>query len=259
MRLSSGVSRESAQRIAANFGAPASPKRETVRARKVLVRRAERTAPSSASAATLNICDGNLSSRDLSPASARMDETVIEERFSLSFEVDQEFMELLEKAKRFDGAIRVSDILKRSLQDYVTRREPQHSKKLKDCSVTKESRGFTRANSARPNPRGIKPTKRSRYITRAVKQAVRSRDGNRCSFSAAGRRCCEKRRLQFDHVLPFSLGGTNTVDNLRLMCPAHNRLAAERIFGRRLMQKRSRRAKHFEPCVMDGYRHGGGA
>ena len=62
---------------------------------------------------------------------------------------------------------------------------------------------------------------------------VRQRDHQQCGFvSSDGRRCSETCRLQFDHIMPFALGGTNEASNLRLVCPAHNQLFAEKSFGR---------------------------
>jgi len=37
--------------------------------------------------------------------------------------------------------------------------------------------------------------------------------------------------LEIDHILPQAKGGASTVDNLRVRCRAHNRLAAEEEFG----------------------------
>ena len=57
-------------------------------------------------------------------------------------------------------------------------------------------------------------------------------DGCRCSFvSAEGKRCTETKRLQVDHIVPFSLGGQPTVENLRLLCQSHNLMEAENVFG----------------------------
>ena len=73
--------------------------------------------------------------------------------------------------------------------------------------------------------------KNSRYIAADVSHAVKKRDGCQCSFvSQDGRRCTETRHLHFDHKVPFALGGSSTVDNLRLLCPAHNRLEATKVF-----------------------------
>ena len=46
----------------------------------------------------------------------------VEERFSLNLEVDAECMELINDAKRYSGKIRLSDLMKMVLKDYVNRK-----------------------------------------------------------------------------------------------------------------------------------------
>jgi len=77
----------------------------------------------------------------------------------------------------------------------------------------------------------------SRYIPADVKHQVVKRDSSRCSYvSPDGRRCCETKNLEFDHRVPFALGGENTVKNLRLVCRSHNRMYADEVFGREFME-----------------------
>jgi 5-methylcytosine-specific restriction endonuclease McrA len=63
----------------------------------------------------------------------------------------------------------------------------------------------------------------SRHIPKAIERAVRERDRT-CTFEANGRRCGSTYFLQVDHIRPFSRGGPSTMENLRLLCGAHNRL-----------------------------------
>jgi len=58
---------------------------------------------------------------------------------------------------------------------------------------------------------------RRRVIPTAVKIAVWKRDGGKC-------RICEAPdELHFDHIVPFSLGGTSlTSENVQLLCARHN-------------------------------------
>ena len=65
-----------------------------------------------------------------------------------------------------------------------------------------------------------------------VRRAVVKRDGQRCAFVGEdGHRCEARAFLQFHHQRAWALGGADTVENLSLMCRAHNRLLAERELG----------------------------
>ena len=76
------------------------------------------------------------------------------------------------------------------------------------------------------------PTVRSRHIPAPVKDHVRTRDRHQCTYVGTdGARCRATRHLQFDHVVPFALGGGHEPENLRLLCAAHNRLEAVGTFG----------------------------
>ena len=76
-------------------------------------------------------------------------------------------------------------------------------------------------------PRGA-PAPGGRRIPEWVKDLVWKRDGGRCAFVAKdGRRCEATAFLQYDHATPFAFGGaSDDPRNVRLLCAAHNRLAA---------------------------------
>ena len=79
----------------------------------------------------------------------------------------------------------------------------------------------------------------SRYISPATRDAVHNRDKGRCTYVGSnGKRCESKWDLEIHHdETPFALGGDHSIRNLRLLCAAHNKLEAERVFGRRHMEK----------------------
>ncbi len=66
-------------------------------------------------------------------------------------------------------------------------------------------------------------TPKRQHIPKAVKQAVWDRDGGQCV------ECGSKENLEFDHVIPFSKGGSSTERNLQILCQRCNRSKGSRI------------------------------
>jgi 5-methylcytosine-specific restriction endonuclease McrA len=132
-----------------------------------------------------------------------------------AFDADEEFLRLYKQAKALTGRGAVADVLKAALKKLVEVKSPekrQQRRKLREAARAKS---------------------RTRHIPAAVRDEVFIRDGGQCTFcSAEGKRCEETQRLQVDHIKPFALGGSHEAANLRLLCPAHNKLMAERVFGK---------------------------
>jgi hypothetical protein len=98
--------------------------------------------------------------------------------------------------------------------------------------------------SGAPTTSEVKPS----HITNAVRRLVYERDGRRCTYVSEGGRRCEARAfLELDHVVAKALGGSNDVENLRVLCRAHNQLLAEQAFGHEWVERcrRSRRNRDF--------------
>lgn len=62
-----------------------------------------------------------------------------------------------------------------------------------------------------------------RTITQQVKDLVWNRDNGQC------RECGSKEKLEFDHIIPFSKGGSNTYRNIQLLCEKCNRKKSNKI------------------------------
>ena len=60
------------------------------------------------------------------------------------------------------------------------------------------------------------PVQRRQPVTREVRRAVFERDGGRCV------ECDSNFDLQYDHVIPVSMGGATTLENLQLLCAPCN-------------------------------------
>ena len=81
--------------------------------------------------------------------------------------------------------------------------------------------------------------RRSRYIPAVIRRAVWLRDGERCAYVGAnGARCAATALLELHHHVPFAQGGPHTVDNIAVLCRAHNGLCAEIDFGRENINQR---------------------
>jgi len=74
---------------------------------------------------------------------------------------------------------------------------------------------------------------RSRRIAKWVRDEVWHRDGGRCAYIGAdGARCGATGWLEFDHILPWALGGrSDDPANIRLLCRVHNMAEAKRLLG----------------------------
>ncbi len=94
-------------------------------------------------------------------------------------------------------------------------------------------RKFGQTERAR-RPRAAKPSR----VTNATKREVARRDGLRCAFvDARGRRCSARGFLELDHEQAKARGGNSGAENVRVLCRAHNQGEAERVFGRRYMER----------------------
>ena len=79
--------------------------------------------------------------------------------------------------------------------------------------------------------RALKPG--SRHVPVETERAVWERDSSQCTFvDDVGRRCAERRFLTLEHRTPFALGGPPTIQNLCLLCAAHNLENARQVFGK---------------------------
>ncbi len=65
----------------------------------------------------------------------------------------------------------------------------------------------------------------SRYVPQSVKIAVATRDMGRC------RHCGSTSNLAYDHITPYSRGGTSVVDNIQLLCQRCNSRKGNRWSG----------------------------
>ncbi len=136
----------------------------------------------------------------------------VEERYSFSFEVSKEVAGLYEEARALIGPCAAAEVFEKALREYVAKRKTVR-------------------------PRATSPAKSAgRAIPKSVRRSVFERDHERCTYvSPDGVRCSECVGLEIDHIVPFARGGSGEKENLRLLCRAHNQLAAEQWLGKEFM------------------------
>jgi hypothetical protein len=169
------------------------------------------TAPDSSGAPAHHAC-----SRSGESVRSRL-EPLSPSRWRVEFTAPAEFQEKLEKARQLLShalpSADLSELFDRALDALIERE-------------TRRRFGVGKPRKAR----ALKPG--SRHVPVAMKRAVWERDGSLCTFvDSRGSRCVEWRFLTLEHRTPFALGGPPTLDNLCLLCSAHNLASAREIFG----------------------------
>jgi len=78
----------------------------------------------------------------------------------------------------------------------------------------------------------------ARPVPAATRRVVYLRDEGRCTFvDKFGNRCPETGMLEYDHLDGWARTHTHDPDRIVLRCHAHNRHAAEKMYGREFMER----------------------
>jgi len=174
---------------------------------------------------------------DKAPLIPAADTTGSKKCYTVTLELTEEEMEIINQAQVMLSTRKVKDTLLKSARKIIRHQQKLNELREKRAVKAKQDSAASPVRKSQAGSVDSTEQKRSRYIPEDVKHQVIKRDGGRCSYVAAdGTRCCETRNLEFDHVRCFALGGKNTVDNLRLVCRGHNQLYAEQVFGRAAIQ-----------------------
>lgn len=114
------------------------------------------------------------------------------------------------------------------------------------------------SNAAHPVTSRMTP--HCRHVPNAVRRNVYARDGARCSWRGPdGTRCNSRAWIEHDHITPHGQGGGSRPSNIRHLCRAHNRLAAEQAYGQdtitRIIERRrfARRSPPVQSMQAEGH------
>lgn len=94
---------------------------------------------------------------------------------------------------------------------------PEDEKLLVQDDFDSERRKFERLRNKFSLARDTEPRNERTAISEEVRVAVWRRDNGRCVG------CGSRDRLEYDHIIPVSRGGSSTVRNIELLCEACNR------------------------------------
>jgi 5-methylcytosine-specific restriction endonuclease McrA len=199
--------------------------------------------------------------------------TVLKKKYKLEFTIEPECMKNLEEAKailstKYPKGVALGKLLEEALDAYLDKHSPERKKKRREKREAKkqERKSEEQDNRAqenkiekygKKNSRKNKTEVRSsenrspkyskhednRYIPQTVQDEVFARDEGRCAYvSPGGMRCNSTWDLQIDHIIPFAKGGGHSMDNLRILCRAHNQHEAETTYGKQYMERQRKKA-----------------
>ena len=187
-----------------------------------------------------------VATKEATPQTAKprqMLEPLSDARYRLQLNVTASMREKLELARALMSHSVPSgdfaELLERALDELIAKTQRQRfaqSKSLQRAKPSKPSKP-ARARKARVVLR--RNAMHREHIPNAVRREVVARDGLRCTFVGEdGCRCAASSFLQIHHDHPWAKGGESTVNNLRMLCAAHNALRAEQDFGRDVIAAR---------------------
>ena len=171
-----------------------------------------------------------------SPHAERV-ELLSDSRSKIQFTADEEFLQLMDRAKQLasgslEAGTEMKDVLKIALKEFIQKHEPESSLEKQQRKQKQKTADSLRA------PEVVREN-RSRYIPAGLKAQIRNRSKDQCEFvdRVSGRRCSQRRFLEFDHQVPFAKSGLHTLENLRHYCGTHNQLHAVQTYGKKKMEK----------------------
>ena len=181
------------------------------------------------------------------PASRTHREPLGGQRYYVRFTADREMHEQLEELRALmrheipDGD--VGKILARAVSVLLERVRKRKFGERSSPRPAKAPRAGT-TKSPSPGPAKTRSEASSRAIPAAIRRAVWSRDGGRCTYrSPTGRRCGAREFLEFHHREPWARTRTHSVAGISLRCRSHNQHEARRDFGERHMERFCRRSE----------------
>ncbi len=164
---------------------------------------------------------------------------VAENVISMTTAFSEEEAELLKRvmdleSQRTRKASSRKDALVAALKEYIDHHDPVVKAKRAEIRAQKKRSAINSTHPLRKSA-GQKRERRKQLVSRrrsplpaVLVHAVHMRDQRRCTFTSNSNRCGATRWLDTHHIVPRSLGGGDTLENLTTVCSAHHRLTHSR-------------------------------
>jgi hypothetical protein len=188
----------------------------------------------------------------VSEPAARPTETVVQPlspgRYKIQFTASAQFHHKLERVRALMGSSGPDGDLAAIIEQAITEKlERLEARRFARTTAPRKPSGRPGRPGRHQGPAearqtGTLPSPSLRHIPALVRRTVWERDDGRCRYvDEQGRRCKEQYWLvEFHHRHPFGLSGEHSVQNIRLMCRAHNEYLAECDYGRKTMARHRR-------------------
>ena len=153
--------------------------------------------------------------------------------FNFRFAADQSFKEKFERLAEVLGVENaqkhMAEILEQALDVALEKKDPKQKHERRQARERAREAAKPAASPDEVTP-DVPVT--SRDVASAARGRVLARAGYQCEYRARdGTRCTSRTGLQIEHTRPFAIHHDHDELYLRAYCPAHNRLAAERVYG----------------------------
>ncbi|MDH5270339.1 MAG: HNH endonuclease [Candidatus Krumholzibacteria bacterium] len=164
---------------------------------------------------------------------------VSEQKMFVQFLAREELIAKYEEAKALLSQSRpnasFAEVLAVLLDEYIERRSPAARQRRREKKRAAAAGGKSSTVGA---DGGHERSDTTRHIPVCTRDEIFTRDEGQCTYVGPDGTLCQSRHaLQIDHIRPYAAGGTSDPANLRLLCAAHNRLAAEHTLGRHVMAR----------------------
>ncbi|MBI5244714.1 MAG: HNH endonuclease [Elusimicrobia bacterium] len=156
-------------------------------------------------------------------------------RIQFSFTASEDFLKDVERVRgllmRKYPSGKLEDVFRETVEAFLEAHDPERRIARK---AARRRAGFPCEAAARNTQQ---PTI-GRCIPQGIKDEVWLHDEGQCSFIGPdGRRCAQRGGLEYDHILPWAMGGrSDDPGNIRLACRTHNQMFARRAFGKEVIE-----------------------